>query len=426
MEILMKARWSIGCLFVLWSASLLTGQTPNEPKAWWPQFLGPQRDGRSREKNLNVDWQKTPPKVLWKVPLGKGYSSFAIVGERLFTMCKRDADDIAICLDAATGRELWATTLAHIDKQRQGAGPRATPTYADGKLYCLMPMGELFCLSAADGKKLWSADQFKDTGAKNPAGPSLYWGVSLSPLVEGDLVIVQPGGSSKNSVAAYHKNTGKLVWMAGDDPPGYASPFVATIAGQRQVIMPTGASILGMDPVKGTIHWRYGFGNQFKATCANPVWQDNLLLVTAAYGAGSAVLEIAQKDGQWSVQEKWKNKKLQALFATPMISGGKIYGFHGDLSAFMFKCVDLQTGAVLWDERLDCRHFLLAIDGHILSWSERGSLGLVEMQAAKYVQKAVLPDLLRYKCWAAPALADGRLYLRDESQVLCLDLRHPG
>jgi outer membrane protein assembly factor BamB len=395
-------------------------------ESWWPQYLGPHRDGMSREKDLNLDWQKSPPQTLWKVPLGKGYSSCAIVGDRLYTMCKRDQDDIAVCLDTATGKELWATPLApdYIDKQKQGAGPRATPTFHDGKLYCLMPMGELFCLSAADGKKLWSADQFKDTGAKNPAGINFYWGVALSPLVEGDCVIVQPGGSSKNSVAAYHKDTGKLLWTVGDDPPGYASPMVATIAGQRQVVMLTGASVLGIEPVKGTILWRYSFGNQYKATCANPVWQDDLLLVSAAYGAGSAALAIDLKDGRWSVQEKWKNKtNLKALFATPQVADGCIYGFNGDLSAFMLKCLDLQTGTVLWDQRMDCRQSLLAVPGHLLCWSERGTLSLLEMQSKKYSQLAELPGLLKYKCWAAPALADGRLYLRDESNLLSLDLR---
>jgi outer membrane protein assembly factor BamB len=420
-------RWPLCIsLFLAW-AGLASAQCANEPKAWWPQFLGPQRDGISREKGLNTDWKKTPPKVLWKVPLGDGFSSFAIVGDRVFTMCKRGTNDIAVCLDAATGKELWTREIAssYLDKQKQGAGPRATPTYHDGKLYCLMPMGELVSLSAADGAKQWSANQFKDTGAPNPAGQTYYWGVSLSPLVEGDLVIVQPGGTQKKSVAAYRKDTGKLVWTAGEDPPGYASPIAVTIQGQRQLIVPTGLSVLGIEPLKGTVLWRYTFGNQFKATCATPVWADDLLCVSAAYGTGSAALEITKQNGEWSVQEKWRNKKsLQALFATEMVQGGHIYGCHGDLRAFMLKCLDLQTGEVKWEERLPCRHSLLAVDGHLLSWSEQGSLHLLEMQPQQFVQKAEL-ELLAYKAWAAPALADGRLYLRDQRHALCLDLRKP-
>jgi outer membrane protein assembly factor BamB len=398
-----------------------------DAKLWWPQFLGPQRDGISREKIGNTDWKKTPPKVLWKVPLGEAMSSFTVVGDRLYTTAKHDKMDAAVCLDAANGKEIWSVDLAptYVDRQRQGSGPRSTPTYHDGKLYLLMPMGELFCLAAEDGKKLWSADQFKDTGASNPAGGFYYWGASLSPLIEGDLVIVQPGGSKQNSVAAYHKDSGKLVWKAGDDPAGYGSPIAVTIEGQRQLIVPTGSSVLGIEPTKGTVLWRYVFGNQYNATCTTPVWSDNLLFVSAAYGVGSACLEITVKNGTWTATEKWKHKKLQVLFATAMVVDGHVYGCHGDLSAFALKCLDLKTGEVKWEERMDDRQSLLAIDGYLLCWGERGSLRLLELQPKAFVQKGELRDLLKYKAWAAPALADGRLYLRDQSTALCLDLRKP-
>jgi outer membrane protein assembly factor BamB len=426
----METSFMLRCLvccagLLLWTAPA-PAQDGKRPTAWWPEFLGPDRNALSSEKDLNITWDKTPPRVLWKVPLGKGFSSFSIVGDRAYTLCERDGNQFAVCLETAKGKEAWAVKLTggYLDKQRQGAGARATPTYHDGKLYCLMPMGELFCLNAADGKTIWSADQFKDTGAKNPAGDFYYWGASLSPIVEGDLVIVQPGGNKKNSVAAYHKDSGKLLWSVGDDPPAYGSPIAVTIAGQRQVIVPTGAAVLGIDPAKGTILWRYQIGNQYNATCANPVWKDNLLLMSGAYGIGSAVLEIELKDGRWNANEKWKNKKsLQALFSTPVVSGGHAYGCHGDLGNFMLKCLDMNNGDVKWEERMPCRQFLLGVDGLLLSWSERGTLSLYKMQPQKLVQVGELPDLLTYKCWAAPALADGRLFLRDEKNALCLDLR---
>jgi outer membrane protein assembly factor BamB len=420
-------RWLLCLMVSLACACPAWAQPTEDPTAWWPQLLGPRRDGISHERGLNLDWRKTPPKVLWKVSLGKAFSSLSIVGNRVFTMAKRGTDDCAVCLDAASGKELWAVPLApsYIDKQKQGAGPRATPTYHEGRLYCLLPMGELFCLSAADGKKIWSANEFKDTDSKNPEGATFfYWGASLSPLIEGDLVIVQPGGSNNNSVAAYHKDTGKLVWTIGNDAPGYSSPIAVTIDGQRQLIVPAGSAILGIDPAKPAILWRYPFGNTYNVTCANPVWQDDLLLVSAAYGAGSAALEITRKDGQWSAREKWKNKQsLQALFSTPIVVDGHAYGINGDLGTILMKCIDLKTGEVRWSERMPNRQFLLAVDGHLLSWGERGTLSLVEMQPQKYVKKGELPDLLTYKCWAAPALAEGRLYLRDETNALCLDLR---
>src|SRR5438105_3726888 len=255
---------AVGVLFAVAGSAWADGG--NDAKLSWPQFLGPRRDGMSRETGLNMDWKKTSPKVLWKVPLGAGFSSMSIVDGRIYTMCQRGSKDIVVCLRASDGKELWTDEVAptYLDKQKQGPGPRSTPTYHGGKLYCLMPMGELVCLSA-DGKRLWTAHQFKDTGARNPgAVPEFYyWGASLSPLVEGDFVVVQPGGDKKNSVAAYHKDTGKLAWTVGDDPPGYGSPIAVTIDGQRQLIVPTGISVLGIDPAKGTLLWRYAFGNQF-------------------------------------------------------------------------------------------------------------------------------------------------------------------
>ncbi|HYV39900.1 MAG TPA: PQQ-binding-like beta-propeller repeat protein [Gemmataceae bacterium] len=396
---------------------------PKDVKAWWPEFLGPRRDGIVHEKGLNTDWKKTPPKVLWKVPLGEGFSSFAIVGERAFTMCKRGQYDILVCLDTKNGKELWTHELAasYIDKQEQGAGPRSTPTYHDGKLYCLMPRGDLVCVSAADGKRVWAANQFKDTGAASLEGEYFYWGVSVSPLVEGDLVIVQPGGKNNNSIAAFHKNTGKLVWKVGDDSMGYASPLAVTIAGQRLLIVPTGNAVMGLAPATGKVLWRYDFGTGF--TCSTPVWVDGLLWMSAAYDTGGALLDITTKADKWTVKEIWKNKKsLQTLYTSAMIVDGHIYGCHGD-TVNLLKCVELKTGKVMWSERLDESNWLLAIDGHLLCWGESGSLKLVESQATQYVEKAELPDLLGEQCWAAPALADGRLYLRDVEHALCLDLR---
>jgi len=417
----------------LFALAFLAAASPLAPPArgenlWWPQFLGPQRNGIALDQGLNFDWKKTPPKVLWKVPLGEGFSSFAVVGDRAFTMCQRGGRCVVVCLDTTNGKELWTHDVApsYLDKQKQGAGPRSTPTYQDGKLYCLMPMGELVCLAAADGKRFWAANQFKDTGAPNLVGETFYWGVTVSPLVEGDLVIVQPGGPAKNSVAAYHKDTGKLVWTAGDDPLGYASALALTIAGQRQLIVPTGQSVLGIEPAKGTVLWRYAYGNKSNVNAASPVWADDLLYVSAAYQAGSAALEIARQGDKWTVKEKWRDRKgLQALFATPMVVDGRVYGCHGDLSAFMLKCVDLHTGQLQWEQRVDNRQWLLAVDGHLLCWSEAGTLKLLQTSPKELVVIAEMPNLLASRSWAAPALADGRLYLRDQRNAICIDLRKP-
>ncbi|MCI0642821.1 MAG: PQQ-like beta-propeller repeat protein [Gemmataceae bacterium] len=390
----------------------------------WPDFLGPKRNGISSEKNLNWSWQTKPPKELWRMPLGSGYGSLTIVGERVYTLAKRGERDGVVCLGADQGDEIWAVDAAptYIDFQRQGAGPRATPVFHAGKLYCQFGGGELVCLTE-NGKLVWQKNIFKETGAIAPSG-KYYWGVSFTPLVHGDAVIVQPGGDKNNAVAAFHKDDGKLLWMLGNDTLGYASPMLFDIHGHKQLVVPTGSSVLGIDPVKPSILWRFPFGNQFNATCSNPVWANNLLFVSAAYGGGAAALQVESASAEWKVNIKWKNiKALQSLYATSIEKDGKIYGISGDLGAIFLRCLDLQTGKIHWEERLQSRSTLLAADGHLLVLDQDGNLSAVEWTPKAYRVKGELPNVLTRKSWAVPALANGRLYLRDERQVVCLDLR---
>jgi outer membrane protein assembly factor BamB len=392
----------------------------------WPQFLGPRRDGVSRETGLNLDWDTKKPPVRWKVPLGPGFSSLIVVGDRLYTMAQRGRRDVVVCLEAATGKEVWACDAApaYVDTQRQGPGPRSTPTYDRGRLYCFLPAGELVCVRADDGKRLWRVDTLRATGERTADGEYFYWGLSLSPLVVGGRVLVQAGDNKQGTVAAFNTDSGELAWKAGRDPIEYASPILVTVAGRRQVVFPTGRSILGLDPDGGAVLWRYPFGNKFNVTGSNPVWADDTLFVSAAYGGGCAALEILPKGDGWQVREKWKSKKaLQTLFATSIAHGGHLYGVHGDIGAILLRCLDLKTGDLKWDRRWPSRSTLLGVDGHLLVLDERGTLYAVEMDPRRCVVKCTLPDVLAYKAWAAPALAEGLLYLRDQRHVVCLDLR---
>jgi outer membrane protein assembly factor BamB len=390
----------------------------------WPQFLGPDRNGISTETGLNLDWKAKAPKVLWKVPLGPAFSSLAILDDRLITTTKRGDRDLIVCLRLEDGKELWAYDAApsYIDQQKAGAGPRSTPTVVDGKVYCLFPRGELACVTLAEGKQVWKANIFEVSGAKDRAAEYYYWGLSASPLVEGDAVIVQAGGDKDNSVVALHRQTGKLLWMAGSDPMCYGSPIAITAAGRRQVVVPTGRSMLGLDPKTGAVLWRHVFGNQFDATCANPIWTGKLLIASAAYGAGTVALELKADGDKVVVTEKWKNKTLLALMATPIYHEGKVYGCSGDLGAQILRCLDVETGETAWEQRMAGRFALIAAEGHLLVLYERGTLQLIEMNPKAFVVKGELADLMSYKAWAMPALAKKRLYLRDQKNVVCLDL----
>jgi outer membrane protein assembly factor BamB len=388
----------------------------------WPCFLGPNRNGISPETGLNVDWQKKKPKILFKVPIGKGFSSMAVVKGKIYTMAERNKRQFAVCLDADTGKELWSRDLApgYLDFQKQGPGPRATPTYHDGKLYCLFPLGHFYCLNAADGATVWQAHALKDTGAEDRSPERYFWGLSGSPLVVGEHVIVHPGGSKGNSVAAYHKDTGKLVWKVGDDPPGYGTPVLIEASGVRLVLVTTGESILAVDPVRGSLLWRFPFGMKpYNCNCATPLWVDNVLYLSSAYNAGCAALELG--DGA-QPKVKWQNKNMQNQVATSVIHDGHMYGTNGTLSGYTLRCIDLKTGTIKWSDRGPEKSSFVAAQGHLFCLSSSGNLRVVECNPQRYVLKGELNNLLTPNTWAAPALVNRRLYARDEKNLVCVDL----
>jgi outer membrane protein assembly factor BamB len=223
-------------------------------------------------------------------------------------------------------------------------------------------------------------------------------------------------------VVAFHAADGKVAWMAGSDPSGYASPIAIDAAGRRQLVVPTGQGVLGLDPKSGKVLWRYAFGNRFDATAATPVWAGGVLLVSAAYGAGSAALELTADGDKVAVREKWKNRNLMALMATPIVQDGCVWGCNGDLGQFSLRCLDQATGELKWQQRVPDRFGMLAAEGHLFCLGERGTLSLVEMSKTGYVLKGELADVLAFRAWAMPALSGGRLYLRDEKHVVCVDV----
>jgi len=404
-------------------------RTDDEPLAAqvddWPQYLGPKRDGVSREQGLNLDWKSRPPNIRWRKPLGSGYSSLSIVRDQVFTMAQQGDQIVVVCFHAGTGELLWTQPLgrSYVDNQKQGPGPRATPTYDRGKLFCLGPSGEFACLNAADGEVSWRINIYTACGIADPADEDLYWGLSGSPLVEDDLVICLPGGAQNNCVAAFDKNSGKLVWTAGHDHRSYASPVAASIDGVRQILCFTGESLLGLEPAGGSILWRFAFQNQYKCTCATPLVVDEEIFISTAYGAGSAIVQLHQRGEEFDVEEKWTQNKFQTLFATSVIVDGYAYGCHGDTGVCTLRCLELATGEVQWIARPPGRCTLLAAGDHIIALSEDGVLRLVAADSTEYVEEGKIEELLTYKAWAIPALAQSRLFARDQRDLVCVDLR---
>ncbi len=392
----------------------------------WSQFLGPRRNGISEEVGLHLDWRRRQPKVLWRRPLGKGFSSISSDGERVFTMAAQKGREFAAAFDAESGKPLWHVPLGEIfrDFQGQGEGPRATPTVHDGKLYCLLAAGDLVCLDAKSGTEIWKKNVYETTGTKIPRGDSFFWGLSASPIVEGETLVVTPGAKSGASVAAFDLERGSLVWKTGSDPVGYGSPIAIDVSGARQIVATTGTSYLGLDPRSGRQLWRHEFGNKYHCNCATPVWHEGALFVSSSYGTGCASLAIESKGGgRFSVRARWKSGELQNHYATSIVLDGNAYGCHANQGSTL-RCLDLRTGKKRWASRAAGKCSLIAAEGTLICLSERGVLTLVraDPRGCRIVGRAQALKGAR-KAWAPPALSNGRLYVRDHRQIVCLDLR---
>jgi outer membrane protein assembly factor BamB len=396
------------------SVLLLPIISPTLLAADWPQWRGPARDGVSAETGLLTAWPAGGPRLLWKVPGGGGYSCPAIAGGRLFTLVSRDKDEIVLCLDAKSGKELW-TVRSDADRPDDfGSGPRATPTVDGDRVYTLGASGSLMCLQAADGKSIWSADILKQFSAEN-----LRWGVSGSPLVEGDLLIVNSGGRGASCVA-FDKKTGKVVWAGHDDLAGYAAPTAITVDGVRQIVFFTGDAVLGVSPTDGAEHWRIPWKTSYDCNIATPVWsaKDKLLFVSSGYDKGCAAVRLAGKAGKVAAEIAWQSRAMRNHHASCVLHDGKLYGFDGNGPAVL-KCLELTTGRTLWTDRSIGKGSLMLADGHLIALSEEGELALIAADPAGYKEKARCKPLDSL-CWTMPVLSGGRLYLRNESEILCL------
>lgn len=385
----------------------------------WPQWRGPNRDGASAETGLLTQWPAGGPKVLWKVPGGGGYSCFAIADGRLFTLVTRGKDELVLALDAATGKELWTVRSDPDRFDDFGSGPRATPTVDGDRVYTLGASGALLCLEAKTGRKLWGLNTLKQFNVEN-----LRWGVSTSPLVEGNLLLVNVGGAGASAVA-FDKMTGKVVWQKHDDIAGYSSPVAITVDGVRIVVFFTGEALIALSPADGAEHWRIPWKTSFDCNIATPIWseKDKLLFISSGYDKGCAAVRLAGKGGRVSAEIAWQSRAMRNHHSSCVLHNGKLYGFDGNGPAVL-KCLDPATGKTEWVDRSVGKGSLLLVDGHLIALSEEGEMALIAAEPAGYKEKARCKpfDTL---CWTMPVYLGGRLYLRNEIDIVCLQAGTP-
>lgn len=390
----------------------------------WPQFLGPQRNGICNETGLIAKFPDSGPDIVWRTPLGVGMSGVAIANGTVFTTYQDDQQQYTVALDAATGKKLWQVDVSPTYKNSMGNGPRATPTVDNGTVYVFTGEGILAALNAKDGKILWSANTLKLVGGK----PADY-GMSSSPLVTKDGVVVHVGATN-GCVACFGAKTGERKWTAGKEFAGYSSPILATLAGRQQIVALVGSEVLGIDPVDGTVLWKYWFDTEYNCNTANPVViDDSTLLISAGENHGSVILKITTSDGKFAVAEGWNSpgndSVLRAEWQTPILgSGGLIYGLDNIGSAGPITnlvCVRATDGEQLWIQKRFGKGNLVAADGKLFMTTMQGEvvIGKAEPNGYKETARATVIGMTRQ----APAIANGMLYVRDDKDVVCINVR---
>ena len=386
----------------------------------WPQFRGVHRDGVSAETDLPRSWPAEGPRVVWKRAIGEGYSGISVVGDRLYTMDSDGTAEYVLALEAGSGKEVWRVPAGPKLIDSMGNGPRTTPTLDGGTVYAMGSHGRLLALKAADGAKIWEVDLPQAFAAKRP-----NWGYSGSPLIDGDLLILEVGGKDGRGVVAFEKATGKVRWGALDGDPAYSSPVMMTIGGIKQYVMPrrAGSQTVALRP-DGSVLWTHP--GPFSVIASALFIPPDKVYVSGGDDAGAVLMRIKTQEGteggKATVEELWKTRTMKNHFNDAVLVGPHLYGFDNAT----FKCLSVATGEQTWASRGLGKGSLLAADGNLLIvLSDQGTLVLVEATPDAYTELARF-QAMEGKAWTAPALANGRLYLRDNDEIVALEMKAPG
>jgi len=326
-------------------------------------------------------------------------------------MVATDTDEFAVCLDVTDASEIWRTRTGPRFDNDQGSGPRSTPTVHGGKVYVVSGMGVLHALSSDDGAVVWSHDFVAEFGSRTP-----QWGFCGSVLVEGGLVIVESGGENDGAFAAYDQDSGEIAWTAGSGEAGYSSPIALTFDGKRQVLFLTPRALTAVSPTDGEALWSHPWAEGINI--ATPLFvPDDLVFVSASYDKGSAVVRMTQGDTV-GVEEVWASRVMRNHFNSSVVLDGYLYGFDNA----NLKCVEAATGHEMWSYRRKLgKGSLIRAGDRLIILSEKGKLVLAEATPEDYEQVAK-DQVLRGRCWTPPTLAHGRLYVRNQEELVCLDL----
>jgi outer membrane protein assembly factor BamB len=382
----------------------------------WPRFLGEKQDGVSPETGLPRSWPEGGPRVVWKRAAGEGYSTFSVAAGRLYTMDSDAKTEYVLSLDSATGKEIWRVPIGDKLVDPMGNGPRGTPTVDGGTVYALGSLGRLLALKAADGAKIWEVELTQGFGAKRPT-----WGYSGSPLVDGDLLLLEVGGTEKRGIVAFEKATGKVRWGSQEGDAAYSTPVLMTIGGVKQYVTTRriGPETVSLLP-DGTLHWKHPGP---PTVIASPLFiPPDKVYVSAGDDGGAVLFRVKTEGGKATTEELWKTRGMKNHFNSAVLVGEHLYGFDNAT----FKCISVATGEPAWSQRgLGKGSLLATADGLLIVLSDRGKLLLVEASPESYKELASF-QAMEGKAWTSPVLANGKVYLRDEDEMIALDLSASG
>ncbi len=392
----------------------------------WPQWGGPTRDFVARSTGLATSWPEQGPRRLWSRDLGQGHSAISSDGARLYTLYRpapggNQDEEVVVALDAATGATIWEYRF---DSPMAGAqfgpyvGPHSTPLLTPTRVFAAGSRKQIFSIDRTTGTVVWSRNLIKEYRA--PEGDRGY---AASPLLYRDLLILSVGGLNQ-TLAAFSASTGELVWKSGNLQHSPASPILISVGGQDQIVQLGGNAVAGFEPATGRVLWSHPHQTSASLNISTPLWSetDGLLFVSAGYGTGSRVLELRKTGETTTVTERWFNNRVRVHFGNAVRVGRFVIGSSGDFGPMFLTAVDIQTGAIAWQDRTFARAQLVVVYDKLLLLDEEGHLALCTV-GAQGLQIHARARVLEPMAWTPPSLTGSRLFVRDRRTIAAFDLR---